>query len=174
MDEVPAQPAPRSPEVRIKPRPGQLDSPAVARLIKVVARAQVWVFRRTGGRIGSWWRIGAGWRKPVPTLLLDHVGRTSGARYTTPLLYLADGGNVVIVGSQGGFPGHPQWYLNLLASPRTTIQIGREVRPVVTRTAGPVERAALWPRLVDLYADFASYQSWTSREIPVVICSPEH
>jgi hypothetical protein len=34
------------------------------------------------------------------------------------------------------------------------------------------ERARLWPRLVALYADYASYQSWTDREIPVVICEP--
>jgi deazaflavin-dependent oxidoreductase (nitroreductase family) len=161
-----------TPGVPLKPRPDQLESPVVARLLKAAARAQVWIFQRTGGRIGSTWRIGAGWRKPVPTLLLDHVGRRSGTRFTTPLLYLLDGPDVVVVASQGGLPDHPQWYLNLLASPRTTVQIGREVRPVIARTANPAERAALWPRLVDMYADFASYQSWTTREIPVVICSP--
>jgi len=30
----------------------------------------------------------------------------------------------------------------------------------------------LWPRLVDLYADYATYATWTEREIPVVICEP--
>jgi hypothetical protein len=39
-------------------------------------------------------------------------------------------------------------------------------------TAGPEERARLWPKLVELYADFDSYQAWTDREIPVVILSP--
>ena len=38
--------------------------------------------------------------------------------------------------------------------------------------ADPEERAALWPRLVELYADFAVYQATTDREIPVVILSP--
>ena len=56
-------------------KPEGLDSPMTARVIKYMARAQVRVFRLTGGRIGSRWRIGAGFRKPVPTLLLDHVGR---------------------------------------------------------------------------------------------------
>ena len=36
----------------------------------------------------------------------------------------------------------------------------------------PHERAELWPRLVDLYSDYDSYQSWTDREIPVVVLEP--
>jgi hypothetical protein len=39
-------------------------------------------------------------------------------------------------------------------------------------TAGPDERARLWPNLVELYADFDTYQSWTDREIPVVVLHP--
>ena len=40
------------------------------------------------------------------------------------------------------------------------------------RVASPEERAALWPRLVELYADFETYQTWTDREIPVVVLEP--
>ena len=40
------------------------------------------------------------------------------------------------------------------------------------RTADATERARLWPRLVDLYADYDSYQSWVDREIPVVVLEP--
>ena len=40
------------------------------------------------------------------------------------------------------------------------------------RVADPGERATLWPRLVDLYADFESHQAWTDREIPVVVLEP--
>jgi deazaflavin-dependent oxidoreductase (nitroreductase family) len=156
----------------VRPRPDQLDSPVVAKVIKYAARAQVWVFRRTNGRIGSTWRIGAGFRKPVPTLLLDHRGRKSGTAFTTPLLYLLDGPDVVVVASQGGLPKDPQWYLNLKASPDTQVQIRAEVRRVRARTADAAERAALWPRLVELYADFDTYQQWTEREIPVVVLEP--
>lgn len=156
-----------------KPRPDQLDSPYVAKAIKYAARANVAIFRATNGRIGSTWRIGAGWRKPVTVLLLEHVGRRSGRRYTTPLLYLADGEDVVVVASQGGLPRNPQWYYNLLAHPDVRIDLrGERGRPVRARVVTPEERAALWPRLVDLYADFDSYQSWTEREIPVVVLEP--
>lgn len=153
-------------------RKEQLASPVVPKIIKLMARAQVAVFKATGGRIGSKWRIGAGFRKPVPTLLLEHVGRKSGKTFTTPVLYLADGPDVVIVASQGGLPKNPQWYFNVQAHPETRVWLRSEVRQVSARVADADERAALWPRLVDLYADFAVYQQTTDREIPVVILSP--
>lgn len=149
-----------------------LANPTTAKVIKYMARAQVRVFKLTGGRIGSKWRIGAGFRKPVPTLLLEHVGRKSGTKFTTPLLYLLDGANVVVVASQGGLPKNPQWYPNLVANPDTTVQIRTEKRAVRARTASPEERAELWPRLVELYADFEVYQQCTDRVIPVVVLEP--
>ena len=154
-------------------RPRGLDSPLTVPFLRLMSRAQVAVFTATGGRVGSRWRIGAGFRKPVPVLLLDHVGRKSGQRYTTPLCYLEDGPSLVVVASQGGLPKNPQWYANLRTNPDTTVRLrGEAVRRVRARTADPAERAALWPRLVDLYADFDRYQSWTDREIPVVVLEP--
>jgi deazaflavin-dependent oxidoreductase (nitroreductase family) len=154
-------------------RPDGLDSPWAVRFIKLMSRTQVRVFKLTHGRIGHTWRVGAGWRKPVPTLLLKHVGRKSGKQFETPLLYLDDGRDLVVVASQGGLPRNPQWYANLAARPDTTVSLkGERDRPVRARTATPDERAELWPRLVDLYADFAKYQKWTERIIPVVILEP--
>jgi deazaflavin-dependent oxidoreductase (nitroreductase family) len=156
-----------------KERPDGLDSPVTAKIIKYGAKANVAVFRLTNGRVGSKWRIGAGWKKPVPVLLLEHVGRKSGKRFTTPLLYMPDGPNLVIVASQGGLPKHPQWFHNLLARPDVTVDLPRERRREVrARVADPHERSLLWPRLVEVYADFASYESWTDREIPVVVLEP--
>jgi F420H(2)-dependent quinone reductase len=132
----------------------------------------VWVYRRTKGRIGGKWRIGAGFRKPVPTLLLEHRGRKSGKLFVSPLLYIKDGADVVIVASQGGRKDNPQWYRNLMAHPDTHIEIGAERRPVRAMTADPPTRSRLWPRLVEEYADFDTYQSWTDREIPVVVLQP--
>lgn len=155
---------------RLPEPPKHLNSPVTAKIMKYMARGQVKIFKLTGGRVGSTWRMGAGFRKPVPTLLLEHRGRKSGRRFTTPLLYLRDGENLVIVGSQGGLPKHPQWFFNLTSHPETRVHLkGRPNQPVRARVATPAERAELWPRLVDLYADFASYQAWTDREIPVVI-----
>jgi F420H(2)-dependent quinone reductase len=152
-----------------KPRPKGLDSPLVPKLLKYGGRAQVWLYRRTGGRVGGKWRVGAGFRKPVPVLLLDHVGRKSGRSFTVPLLYLRAGDDLVVVASQGVLPRHPQWYRNLLAHPDTSVQVGAEHRRVRARVAPAEEKAVLWPRLVDLYADFENYRAWTNRDIPVVV-----
>ncbi|MFE9789466.1 nitroreductase family deazaflavin-dependent oxidoreductase [Nocardia salmonicida] len=154
-----------------KNQPKGLNAPMTTRIIRYGSRAQAWIYRRTNGRVGGTWRIGAGFRKPVPTLLLEHRGRKSGKIFTAPLLYLVDGQDLVIVGSQGGLANHPQWYLNLLADPNAHVRIRAEHYPVLARVADAEQRQRLWPRLTELYADFDAYQSWTEREIPVVILS---
>jgi deazaflavin-dependent oxidoreductase (nitroreductase family) len=154
-------------------KPAQLDTALTGTIMKLMSRAHVALFRATNGRVGSTWRIGAGAHKPVPTLLLEHRGRKSGKHFTTPLLYLVDGAAVVVVASQGGRADNPQWYENLVAHPDTTVQTrGKSPRPVRARTADAQERARLWPRLIELYADFDNYQRWAPRQIPVVILEP--
>ena len=155
-----------------KPRPAWLDRDSTLDVLRVLAKANVWVYRRTGGRLGARWRVGSALRKPAPVLLLNHVGRRSGTAYSTPLLYLRDGADIVVVASSGGMDRDPQWLGNLLAAPDTTLEIGATVVPIRARVASPEERARLWPRLVEMYADFDSYRSWTERTIPVVICEP--
>ncbi|HEX7718112.1 MAG TPA: nitroreductase family deazaflavin-dependent oxidoreductase [Marmoricola sp.] len=153
-------------------KPKGLDSDRTRQIIKAMASVNVRLYRATGGRLGGTWRIGAGFRKPVPICLLEHRGRKTGRLRTTPLVYLEDGDRVVVVASQAGRPEHPMWYLNLLADPEVTVQVGHRRRPMRARVAEGEERAALWTRLVALYADYASYQSWCDRVIPVVVLDP--
>jgi deazaflavin-dependent oxidoreductase (nitroreductase family) len=105
-------------------------------------------------------------------LLLDTVGAKTLKQRTTPLAYFEDGRDVVIVASKGGAPKHPSWFHNLRAHPDTTVQIGRERRAVHARVASPEERERLWPKAVELWADYANYQKRTEREIPLVILEP--
>ena len=127
--------------------------------------AHVAAYRLTGGRIGASFR-------GVDTLLLDTVGRRSGRHRTHPLLYIADGEDLVIVASRGGSHKHPAWWLNLRDGPRTTVQVGSERRDVIAREANEEERARLWPRLVEVWPDYESYQRRTERRIPVIVLSP--
>lgn len=123
------------------------------------------IYRASGGRLmGSF--------DGNPVLLLHHVGRRSGEERTTPLLYLRDGEDHVIVGSMGGTPKHPAWFHNLRDRPDTEVEVGRERRAVTAHVADAEQRARLWPRLVEHYPAFASYQARTEREIPVVVLSP--
>jgi len=153
-------------------KPKGLDDPGTVKFMKAMAAVNVWLFRRTGGRIGSNWRIGAGFKNPVPICLVEHTGRKTGLARTTPLVYLRDGENVVVVASQAGRPENPMWFGNVKANPDVTVQIGRDRMPMRARVVEAAERAELWPKLVALYPDYDSYQSWTDREIPVVVLEP--
>ena len=122
------------------------------------------IYRLTGGRIGHHL-----WPGSPPMLLLDHVGAKSGKKRTSPLLYIEDGDDVVIVASKGGYPQHPAWYHNLKANPETEVQIGREHRKVRARVATAEEHKRLWPKAVDSYGGYKEYQERTDRKIPLVI-----
>lgn len=144
------------------PAPGSIG----AKLWNRLAELHTLAYRVTGGRLG-------GRMAGAPVLLLDHTGRKSGTRRTTPLLYLDDDPDLVVVGSRGGSKAPAAWYLNLCATPQTTVQVGSERRNVIARTAAPAERERLWPRLVELYPDYETYARRTDREIPVVVLRPE-
>jgi F420H(2)-dependent quinone reductase len=124
------------------------------------------LYRTTRGVIGH--------RVPFapPMLLLDHVGARSGRARTSPLAYVRDADAYVVVASKGGHPRHPAWFHNLRAHPDTTIQVGASRRRVRARVATPEERERLWPRAVDAWGPFESYQRRTRREIPLVVLEP--
>ena len=124
------------------------------------------VYRATNGVVGH--------RFPgaPPMLLLDHVGAKSGTKRTSPLAYVKDGKDVVIVASKGGNPKHPAWYHNLRANPDTTIQVGSKRRAVRARVANAAEHKRLWPKAVEAYSGYDGYQERTKRKIPLVILEP--
>ncbi|WP_017538394.1 nitroreductase family deazaflavin-dependent oxidoreductase [Nocardiopsis halophila] len=151
-------------------RPPRLDAPATRRAVKAVSRINAVLYRATDGRLGG--RLPANRDRPhgVPVCLLTTRGRKTGRLRTAPLLYLGlEDGSVAVVASQGGMDRHPMWYRNLLQEPRAVLQTGADLSLRRARTAGPEERERLWPRLVALYPRYADYQSWTEREIPVVL-----
>jgi deazaflavin-dependent oxidoreductase (nitroreductase family) len=89
------------------------------------------------------------------------------------LLYLREGRRVILVASSGGREKNPPWYLNLKANPKVTFQIRNETLALVARDATEAERTEYWPKLDDMYQDFANYRTYTDRVIPIVICDPE-
>lgn len=156
----------------MKTKPKGLDRPSTVRVIRAMSALHTRMYRATGGRLGKHWRIGAGARRPVPVCLLTTTGRTSGQPRTVPLCYARDGERIVLIASQGGLPHHPQWYRNLLANPEVRIEIGRAGRRYRAAEAEGEERERLWEVAVAAYPDYAAYQSWTERRIPVVVCDP--
>jgi deazaflavin-dependent oxidoreductase (nitroreductase family) len=129
--------------------------------VRAIVRIHVLVYRLTRGRVGGSW-------SGAPILLLTTTGRRSGKTKTTPLLYLEDEGNLVVVATNDGAPRHPSWYLNLETNRRARTQIRGSSFEVEARTVEGEERAELWPRLAEMYANYERDQRRAGRELPVV------
>jgi deazaflavin-dependent oxidoreductase (nitroreductase family) len=122
-------------------------------------------YEATSGKVGHDWN-------DTQVLILHTTGRKSGATRKNPLIYGRDGESYMVVASKGGAPDHPDWYLNLMAHPETTIQVWGEQIPVTARTATADEKTRLWPTMTKEWPDYDEYQKKTEREIPLVILSP--
>jgi F420H(2)-dependent quinone reductase len=147
-------------------RSAEKDLSGPARLaLKLGSGAHAGVYRATGGKLFG--RMGKS-----PILLLNTVGRKSGRKRTSPLLYVKDGEDFVIIASKGGAPTHPAWYLNLMANPEATVEVGDREVHVKAEVADPEEKARLWEKMVEVYPTYDDYQRKTEREIPLLILRP--
>jgi deazaflavin-dependent oxidoreductase (nitroreductase family) len=117
-------------------------------------------FRANGGQVASF--------ADTPLLLLTHTGARSGARYTSPLAYLADRGRLVVFATNGGRPTNPAWYHNLVANPEAVVEVDRESFPVVATLLDGDERERVWAAQVAAAPHFADLRTRTGRTIPVV------
>ena len=123
-------------------------------------------FRANGGKVG-------GNFTGAPMLILHTTGAKTGQERVHPLVHgTTDGGDVVIFASKAGAPSHPAWYLNLVANPAATIEIGTETRRVRARVAEGDEREQIWSKQKQAMPGFAEYEQRTTRQIPVVILEP--
>ncbi len=140
--------------------------PANPTVMKAMSGINLFWYRLTGGVIGG----SFGGR---PILLLTTTGRKSGRPRMTPLQYMEDGGNMVVVASNGGNPWHPAWWLNLERNPDAEVQVRNEKRRVKAEKAEGEERERLWQLVVEMYSGYEGYQKTANREIPVVVLRPQ-
>lgn len=115
----------------------------------------------------------AGARGRLATLLLKTVGRKSGRTLIVPLIYGIYGDEWVVVGSKGGSPEHPAWYLNLLARPETEFQVAGQAFEAGWRVAERQEHESVWAYMARLYPPYADYLAAAGgRTIPLVLLRP--
>jgi deazaflavin-dependent oxidoreductase (nitroreductase family) len=105
-------------------------------------------------------------------LLLTTVGRKSGEQRTTPMMFHRDGDRVLVIASNVGAPRHPDWYLNLVADPRVTVEVGDERYAALATPTEGADREAVWTMLKQTYPFFADHEKATDRTIPVVALTP--
>jgi deazaflavin-dependent oxidoreductase (nitroreductase family) len=123
-------------------------------------------FRANEGQVGGGF---AG----APMLLLHSTGAKSGQERVHPLVYLRVGDSYVVFGSKGGAPTHPVWYLNLVANPEASIEVGSGTLRVVARVAEGDERERIWTEQKRVMPGFAEYEKTAGdREIPVIVLEP--
>lgn len=104
-------------------------------------------------------------------LLLETIGRRTGRRRSTALVYLPDAGELVVVAGNAGAERTPAWWLNLQAAGEGIATVGGERRPVRATTVEGARRERLWARFVAV-SPVAHYQRQTRRRLPVVALTP--
>jgi deazaflavin-dependent oxidoreductase (nitroreductase family) len=120
-------------------------------------------FRANGGKVG-------GGFEGAPLLLLHTTGAKSGQERVNPLAYQEiDDDRIAVFASKAGAPTNPDWYHNLRANPKVTVEVGSETFPAVARVAEADERERIWERQKQDWPGFADYEQKTERSIPVVI-----
>jgi F420H(2)-dependent quinone reductase len=136
-----------------------------ATALRWTGKLNVPLYRVSGGRIGS--RVGR-----APVLLLTTTGRKSGQKRTAPVVYLADGERMIVIGSNAGHSRVPAWSLNLKANPEAEIEVGRKRTKVRARVAEGEERAELWRKANQQLDVFDDYKMRTDRQIDLFVLEP--
>jgi len=115
---------------------------------------------------------GHDWVRGAPVLLLTATGRRSGRPIVKPLIYQRHGEAYLVVASNGGSAGPPDWYRNLQASPQVEVQVWGDRFKARARTATAEEKPEMWRKMTSVWPDYDRYQKRTKREIAVVVLEP--
>jgi F420H(2)-dependent quinone reductase len=133
------------------------------------ARFHVGVYEGTGGRVGHG-------LSGNTSLVLTTIGRRSGERRRTVLVYARHGEDLVVVASNYGGDRDPAWLLNMRDQPRVEVLVGRQRMAATARevTAQDAAYSALW-RLVNAKNRnrYEAHQHETGRPISLVVITPE-
>jgi len=92
-----------------------------------------------------------------PILMLHSTGAKSGQPRSSPLVYVRDGEDVMLVGTNFGQPKHPAWTANLLAHPDAAVVIGPVRLNVVAELVDDATFDRVFPEFVDVYPGYANY-----------------
>jgi deazaflavin-dependent oxidoreductase (nitroreductase family) len=121
--------------------------------------------RLTRGRFMPRW-FGA------PVLVLETVGRRSGRRRSTAILYLEGGDRYVVYAANAGAHRTPAWWLNLRDAGEGAIVVrGRRIA-VRPRELEGAERDRAYERFCEMYPQAREYPQFTDRPLPLVALEP--
>jgi deazaflavin-dependent oxidoreductase (nitroreductase family) len=128
-------------------------------------RDQVEEYESSGGTRGTTLRN-------VPVVVITSVGASSGKLRKNPVMRVEHDGVYAAVGSKGGAAQHPAWVRNLVDHPLVELQDQTAKADYIAHEASGDERAVWWKRALDVWPDYAEYQTKTDRQIPVFVLEP--
>ena len=133
--------------------------------LKVFMASNTFIIRLSRGQIGS--QLG------TQTILLLHtIGRKSGRHFVTPIAYFLTDGFYFLVGSNWGKDQNAAWFYNLMAQPRTTIEVKGRKRLVEASQAQGTDYDRLWKYATEHHPPYLQYKEMTSRHIPIIMLKP--
>ena len=136
-------------------------------LFKLFIAFHVFMYRLTGGKFG-------GEMRGFKVLILTTKGRKSGKIFSNPVGYFERDGGYIIVASNGGAVSHPSWYHNIKGNPEdVTIQVMDKTMKVKPEIILGEPRKPIWSWIVASASNFGDYEKQTSREIPLVLLTPQ-
>jgi len=109
----------------------------------------------------------------IPIIVMTCTGHKSGSPRKVPLMRVEHEGEYALIASKGGAPEHPDWFHNLTADPRITMQDGPEPYPATARRVEGEERAVWFARGEAVFAPYTEYAAKTDREIPVFVATAD-
>jgi deazaflavin-dependent oxidoreductase (nitroreductase family) len=136
------------------------------RLFRFGNTVGVWLYRRSGGKLGGKARGG------TPVLILTVKGRKSGQPFSSPAAYFERDGGWLVVGSAGGLPQEPQWFRNLRATDSAVVEVRDQRFEVGVRVLEGEERDDAFAQVVTENPGFANYETKAGRSMPVALLTP--
>jgi deazaflavin-dependent oxidoreductase (nitroreductase family) len=136
------------------------------RFIRVFIGTHRRVVAASGGRLLG--RMGG-----HPLLILTTTGQRTGKPHSTPVIGIGNGGDWLVVASNGGAATQPLWVRNIAANPEVTVRLGKRAEAFTARILADEERSDRWQKLVQDYPPYAAMQAKTDRELPVILLTPQ-
>ena len=133
--------------------------------LKLFMAINVLVIRLSCGRIGS--QLGT-----QAILLLHSRGHRSGKQHVTPIAYFQTEGFYFLIGSNWGKEQNAGWFFNLMAQPRTVVEVKGKKIPVEAHQAEGPEYDRLWKYAIEHHPPYLHYMEMTKRHIPIVVLKP--
>jgi deazaflavin-dependent oxidoreductase (nitroreductase family) len=118
-------------------------------------------FRANQGKVG-------GQFEGAPMALLHTTGAKSGQERINPMMFLELEGRRFVFASKAGADTNPDWYHNLVANPKVTVEVGAETYEATASALPEDERDRIYTEQASRYPGFAEYAAKTTRVIPVV------